>query len=124
MEACATIEVSETEEGEDNESLSAKTSSYHNAHEESRENEYTMSVDSSVIQQEDGASPTKRRIFKRCSDHPDYVPRGGRKTKAQSALLHSHFHLYKGYWEDKKFSHLVKATGFNKKQLNKWFWDR
>ena len=59
----------------------------------------------------------------RGSNHPDYVPRGGRKTQVQSALLISHLHLYKGSWEDKKFNHLVKATGFKKRQINKWFWD-
>jgi hypothetical protein len=32
--------------------------------------------------------------------------------------------MYRGYWEQDKFGHLTKITGFNKAQLNKWFWDR
>lgn len=39
-------------------------------------------------------------------------------------MLLSYFHEYKGYWEDQKFDHLIQSTGFNKQQLNKWFWDR
>uniref|UniRef100_A0A7S3IHP1 Homeobox domain-containing protein n=1 Tax=Strombidium inclinatum TaxID=197538 RepID=A0A7S3IHP1_9SPIT len=48
----------------------------------------------------------------------------GRKTKGQMKLLLSYFHLYKGKWDDELFGDLVEKTGFNKKQLNKWFWDR
>ena len=32
--------------------------------------------------------------------------------------------MYKGFWEPKKFEKLIELTGFNKSQLNKWFWDR
>ncbi len=48
----------------------------------------------------------------------------GRKTKEQMKLLLSYFHLYKGKWDDELFGDLVEKTGFNKKQLNKWMWDR
>jgi hypothetical protein len=50
--------------------------------------------------------------------------RGARKTKEQTELLLSYFHMYKGSWEQKKFEKLIELTGFNKSQLNKWFWDR
>ena len=36
----------------------------------------------------------------------------------------SHFHEYRGVWDDSKFGHLIEKTGFTKQQLNKWFWDR
>ncbi len=39
-------------------------------------------------------------------------------------LLLSYYHLYAGHWDEKYFADLVLKTGFNKKQLNKWFWDR
>ena len=39
-------------------------------------------------------------------------------------LLLSYYHLYKGKWDEDVFGELISKTGFNKKQLNKWFWDR
>lgn len=48
----------------------------------------------------------------------------GRKTEAQQKLLIQYFELYQGKWNDEVFSDLINITGFNKKQLNKWFWDR
>jgi hypothetical protein len=39
-------------------------------------------------------------------------------------LLISYYHLYEGHWDDKNFKELIFQTGFSKKQLNKWFWDR
>ena len=38
--------------------------------------------------------------------------------------LINYYHLYEGHWDEKNFSSLIQKTGFNKKQLNKWFWDR
>jgi len=35
-----------------------------------------------------------------------------------------YYHLYDGHWDKELFGDLLKETGFNKKQLNKWFWDR
>jgi len=48
----------------------------------------------------------------------------GRKTKEQMKMLISYYHLYEGSWDEKNFCELVQQTGFSKKQLNKWFWDR
>ena len=48
----------------------------------------------------------------------------GRKTKEQMKILISYYHLYEGSWDEKNFFELVQKTGFSKKQLNKWFWDR
>lgn len=48
----------------------------------------------------------------------------GRKSKEQMKLLISYYHLYDGAWDEKNFFELVQKTGFTKKQLNKWFWDR
>lgn len=48
----------------------------------------------------------------------------GRKTKEQMKVLISYYHLYEGSWDEKNFFELVQQTGFSKKQLNKWFWDR
>ena len=39
-------------------------------------------------------------------------------------ILINNYHLYEGQWDEKNFRCLIKKTGFNKKQLNKWFWDR
>mmetsp|Transcript_24537 Transcript_24537/g.38056 ORF Transcript_24537/g.38056 Transcript_24537/m.38056 type:complete len:103 (-) Transcript_24537:75-383(-) len=39
-------------------------------------------------------------------------------------VLLGYYHLYQGKWDDQLFGNLVQRTGFNKKQLNKWFWDR
>ena len=39
-------------------------------------------------------------------------------------LLISYYHLYEGSWDEKNFCELIERTGFSKKQLNKWFWDR
>ena len=47
-----------------------------------------------------------------------------RKSQQQLSELMNHFHKYKGYWDNELFSELLKKTGFSKKQLNKWFWDR
>lgn len=35
-----------------------------------------------------------------------------------------YYYLYDGHWNDENFQELIEATGFSKKQLNKWFWDR
>ena len=35
-----------------------------------------------------------------------------------------YYYLYDGHWNDKNFQELIETTGFSKKQLNKWFWDR
>jgi len=35
-----------------------------------------------------------------------------------------YYHLYQGHWDKKLFAGLMQKTGFSKKQLNKWFWDR
>ena len=35
-----------------------------------------------------------------------------------------YFNLYKGTWDDERLGELITLTGFSKKQLNKWFWDR
>jgi hypothetical protein len=48
----------------------------------------------------------------------------GRKTKQQMKVLISYYHLYDGTWDEKNFCELIERTGFTKKQLNKWFWDR
>lgn len=48
----------------------------------------------------------------------------GRKTKQQMKILISYYHLYDGTWDEKNFCELIERTGFTKKQLNKWFWDR
>ena len=47
-----------------------------------------------------------------------------RKTDEQMKILVELYSLYEGYWDDAKFSGLIEQTGFTKKQLNKWFWDR
>lgn len=39
-------------------------------------------------------------------------------------LLISHYHKYEGHWDETQFKDLIVQTGFSKKQLNKWFWDR
>ena len=39
-------------------------------------------------------------------------------------ILISYYHLYEGHWDDENFKDLITQTGFTKKQLNKWFWDR
>ena len=49
---------------------------------------------------------------------------GKRKTQEQMKELIKYYHLYDGHWDDKNFASLIVKTGFNKKQLNKWFWDR
>lgn len=55
-----------------------------------------------------------------------HVPRKykGRKSKETLKLLISYYHLYEGTWDEKNFCELLSQTGFTKKQLNKWFWDR
>ena len=32
--------------------------------------------------------------------------------------------MYEGHWDETHFRDLILKTGFSKKQLNKWFWDR
>jgi len=39
-------------------------------------------------------------------------------------ILIRYYYKYEGHWDDKNFHDLIELTGFNKKQLNKWFWDR
>lgn len=34
------------------------------------------------------------------------------------------FDKYQGKWDEQQFRELTYITGFNKRQLNKWFWDR
>jgi hypothetical protein len=46
-----------------------------------------------------------------------------RKTPEEMQLLIHWFDQYEGKW-DNKFMPLCKISGFNKRQLNKWFWDR
>ena len=40
--------------------------------------------------------------------------KGARKTREQTELLLSYFHMYKGVWEQKKFQKLIELTGFTK----------
>ena len=53
-----------------------------------------------------------------------YCKSKGRKTQEQQEILLHAFQKYKGKWDESNFRYLVKATGFTKRQLNKWFWDR
>jgi hypothetical protein len=39
-------------------------------------------------------------------------------------ILLNAFVKYNGHWEEEHFRNLVILTGYKKKQLNKWFWDR
>lgn len=39
-------------------------------------------------------------------------------------LLITLYHKYEGHWDEDNFKDLVQKTGYSKKQLNKWFWDR
>ena len=42
-------------------------------------------------------------------------------------ILVSHYNdVYKktGKWDKDKLGHLIKITGYDKRQLNKWMWDR
>lgn len=48
----------------------------------------------------------------------------GRKTSSQLEVLVQAFQKYNGKWDESNFRHLVRVTGFTKRQLNKWFWDR
>lgn len=32
--------------------------------------------------------------------------------------------MYEGHWDENNFKTLIEESGFKKKQLNKWFWDR
>lgn len=48
----------------------------------------------------------------------------GRKTNEQQEILLKAFQKYKGKWDENNFRYLVRVTGFTKRQLNKWFWDR
>lgn len=48
----------------------------------------------------------------------------GRKTKETLQLLIQYYQHYEGTWSDSKFASLIEKTGFSKRQLNKWFWDR
>lgn len=48
----------------------------------------------------------------------------GRKNQEQLEILVKAFQKYNGKWDESNFRQLVRATGFTKRQLNKWFWDR
>ena len=48
----------------------------------------------------------------------------GRKTKNQMKVLISYYHKYDESWDEQNFREMVERTGFSKKQLIKWFWDR
>jgi hypothetical protein len=48
----------------------------------------------------------------------------GRKTQKQQEILMKAFQKYNGKWDENNFRVLVRLTGFTKRQLNKWFWDR
>jgi succinate dehydrogenase flavin-adding protein (antitoxin of CptAB toxin-antitoxin module) len=68
-------------------------------------------------------STRSKRIRK--AQHNELVFTGrGRKTKAQQKILIQYFDLYSGEWKESIFEELTSITGFNKRQLNKWFWDR
>ena len=47
-----------------------------------------------------------------------------RKTQMETSILMEYYHLYQGTSDSKLLNHISKKTGFSKKQLNKWFWDR
>lgn len=67
--------------------------------------------------------PRKSKIWK-SRDQTAVFTGKGRKTKAQHQILINYFERYDGKWDDQMFRELVEKTGFNKRQLNKWFWDR
>ena len=48
----------------------------------------------------------------------------GRKDKKTQEILMKAFDKYQGKWDEQQFRELTYITGFNKRQLNKWFWDR
>uniref|UniRef100_A0A7S3CKR3 Homeobox domain-containing protein n=1 Tax=Strombidium rassoulzadegani TaxID=1082188 RepID=A0A7S3CKR3_9SPIT len=48
----------------------------------------------------------------------------GRKTKGQLKILLRYFDKYNGKWDESQFRELVEKTGYSKRQLNKWFYDR
>ena len=48
----------------------------------------------------------------------------GRKDKKTYDILMQAFDKYQGKWDEQQFRELTYITGFNKRQLNKWFWDR
>ena len=47
-----------------------------------------------------------------------------RKTQKLLNLLTKYYESYSGKWDPAIFNDLIEQSGFNKKQLNKWFWDR
>jgi hypothetical protein len=74
------------------------------------------------IQDEDTQSSNYTVHFTEEDTKP--VQSKGRKSKEIVKLLISYYHLYEGHWDEDNFKDLLMQTGFNKKQLNKWFWDR
>lgn len=48
----------------------------------------------------------------------------GRKSKEILKILIQYYHMYEGHWDEQHFRDLIQKTGYSKKQLNKWFWDR
>ena len=48
----------------------------------------------------------------------------GRKSKEIVKTLIQYYHMYEGHWDEENFKDLIIKTGYSKKQLNKWFWDR
>lgn len=80
----------------------------------------SMNDDESMALQDQSANEASHL---RDSSRPGQKSKG-RKTKEQMKLLISYYHLYEGSWDEKNFFELVQKTGFSKKQLNKWFWDR
>ena len=53
-----------------------------------------------------------------------FVRNAKRKSNQQINLLMRYYQHYEGKWDPVLFNDLIKATGYSKKQLNKWFWDR
>ena len=47
-----------------------------------------------------------------------------RKTSEQRAVLIYYYQFYEGHWDEQIFLEVVALTGFNKWQVNKWFYDR
>ena len=70
------------------------------------------------------------KITSYCNDSVEPQPidcnclHGKRKSKHIVKLLISHYFKYEGHWDDNHFKEVLLQTGFTKKQLNKWFWDR
>lgn len=53
-----------------------------------------------------------------------YVRNSKRKSQELVNILMKHYQHYNGKWEPEMFNDLIKKTGYTKKQINKWMWDR